>query len=92
MKRNSAPLISVCIPVYNTEAYLAQCLRSVIAQDFAEFEIVVVNDASCGTDERGTDPTGRGIPGEDRFAAAGDRASDGIPQRILSESGVPAAA
>ena len=53
MKRNSAPLISVCIPVYNTEAYLAQCLRSVIAQDFAEFEIVVVNDASCGTDERG---------------------------------------
>ena len=47
------PLVSVCIPVFQTEAYLAQCIASVIAQDFADFEIVIVNDASDGTDKNG---------------------------------------
>ena len=51
--KKSPPLISVCIPVFETEPYLAQCLRSVIVQDFADFEIVVASDASAGTDERG---------------------------------------
>ncbi|MBQ7159853.1 MAG: glycosyltransferase family 2 protein [Treponema sp.] len=45
--------ISVCIPVYDTEQYLAQCLRSVYTQDFADFEVVVVSDASPGRDEKG---------------------------------------
>nr|MCR4580360.1 glycosyltransferase [Treponema sp.] len=49
----AAPLISVCIPVFNTEAYLAQCLRSVFQQDFNDFEIVLVSDASEGKDEKG---------------------------------------
>ena len=47
------PLISVCIPVYDTEPYLAQCLHSVLTQDFDSFEIVIVSDASCGRDEKG---------------------------------------
>ena len=47
------PLISVCIPVYNTEPYLLQCLRSVITQSFADFEIIVVSDSSRGKDGRG---------------------------------------
>ena len=42
------PDISVCIPVYETEEYLEQCLRSVILQDFDSFEIVIVSDASRG--------------------------------------------
>ena len=49
----SSPLITVCIPVYATEPYLLQCLRSVYSQDFADFEIVVVSDASRGKDEKG---------------------------------------
>ncbi len=54
MKRSSdLPLISVCIPVYNTEKYLAQCLKSVFAQDFDSFEIVIVSDASPGRDSKG---------------------------------------
>ena len=48
-----SPLISVCIPVYCTEPFLAQCLRSVIAQDFGSFEVVVVSDASRGKDSSG---------------------------------------
>ena len=47
------PLISVCIPVYNTEPFLLQCLRSVIMQEFADFEIVVVSDSSRGKDLQG---------------------------------------
>ncbi|MBR5401065.1 MAG: glycosyltransferase family 2 protein [Treponema sp.] len=45
--------ISVCIPVYNTEPFLLQCLRSVITQEYAELEIVIVSDASRGKDEQG---------------------------------------
>lgn len=45
--------ISVCIPVYNSELLLARCLESVFAQEFEAFEIVVVNDGSCGHDEQG---------------------------------------
>ncbi len=47
------PIISVCIPVYNTEPFLLQCLRSVFVQDFDDFEIVIVSDASRGKDGQG---------------------------------------
>ena len=46
--------ISVCIPVYNTERYLAQCLESIAVQDFSgSVEVLVLSDASPGLDERG---------------------------------------
>jgi glycosyltransferase involved in cell wall biosynthesis len=38
--------VSVIIPVYNTEAYLAECLDSVINQRIRDMEIIVVNDGS----------------------------------------------
>ena len=47
------PIISVCIPVFDTEPFLSRCLRSVITQDFSSFEVVVVSDASRGKDEKG---------------------------------------
>ena len=40
------PKVSVIIPVYNTEKYLAQCLDSVINQTMRELEIICVNDGS----------------------------------------------
>ncbi|MBQ6781009.1 MAG: glycosyltransferase family 2 protein [Treponema sp.] len=52
-KSERNPLISVCIPVFSTEPFLAQCLRSVITQDFPDFEVVVVSDASRGKDAQG---------------------------------------
>ena len=49
----SEPFISVCLPLYETEPFLAQCLRSVCLQDFDSFEVIVVSDASRGKDESG---------------------------------------
>lgn len=37
---------SIIVPVYNVEAYLDNCLASLQAQDFADFEVICVNDGS----------------------------------------------
>ena len=38
--------VSVIIPVYNVEKYLRKCLDSVFAQDYADYEVICVNDGS----------------------------------------------
>lgn len=45
MERGSA-MISVIIPAYNAGEYIDSCLRSVLTQRDAEFEVIVVNDGS----------------------------------------------
>lgn len=45
------PEISVVVPVYKVEPYLHQCVDSVLAQTFSDFELILVNDGSpdnCG--------------------------------------------
>jgi glycosyltransferase involved in cell wall biosynthesis len=42
----SSPFISVVIPVYNGEAFVADAIDSVLAQEGVEFEIIVVDDGS----------------------------------------------
>lgn len=39
-------LISIVVPVYNTEKYLEKCLKSLIEQTYSNFEIICVNDNS----------------------------------------------
>jgi glycosyltransferase involved in cell wall biosynthesis len=40
------PLVSVITPVYNGEAFLKECMDSVLAQDYSNFEYIVLNNAS----------------------------------------------
>ncbi len=42
------PEISVVIPMYNCEKYIIDCLSSLAAQSFKDFEVIVVNN--CSTD------------------------------------------
>lgn len=44
-------LISIIVPIYNTEKYLHQCLDSIINQTYTNFEVLLVNDGS--TDSSG---------------------------------------
>lgn len=40
------PMISVIVPLYNTEKYIERCLRSICGQTYGNLEILVVDDGS----------------------------------------------
>jgi len=40
------PLVSVILPVYNAEEYVSQAIQSIVDQTLANFELIVIDDAS----------------------------------------------
>ena len=39
-------MISVIVPVYNTEKYLDKCMKSILSQKYKDFEVILINDGS----------------------------------------------
>lgn len=45
---NSDKIISVIVPIYNSEKYLDRCIKSIINQNYNNLEIILIDD--CSTD------------------------------------------
>ena len=41
-----AKMISIIVPVYKTEDYIEECIRSILQQTYKEFELILVDDGS----------------------------------------------
>ena len=63
MKKNDNPIISVIVPVFNSEKYIDECIESICVQSYSNLEIILVDDSS-------TDGSGRKI---DEWAAKDKR-------------------
>ena len=55
--------LSIIVPVYNVEKYLAQCLDSLVGQTVEDYEIIVVNDGSPDNSQRIIDDYAARYPG-----------------------------
>lgn len=65
-KIKSEPLISVVVPAYNIEEYLARCLDSILSQSYKNIEIVLVDDGSKDTTGQIADSYSAQYPGRFR--------------------------
>src|SRR5687768_13613622 len=48
----TTPAVTVLMPVYNAERFVAQTVDTVLAQTFTDFEFLVINDGSTDRSER----------------------------------------
>ena len=49
---NNNPLVTVLMPAYNAEKYIAEAISSILKQSFTNFELLIVNDGSTDGTER----------------------------------------
>lgn len=58
--QNKLPLVSVSMPVFNSERYIAEAIESILSQTYTNFELIIVDDGSSDRTreiiDRFTDP------------------------------------
>ncbi|MCS3158304.1 glycosyltransferase [Phocaeicola dorei] len=47
----SSPIVTVLMPVYNAEKYLAEAINSILNQTFTNYELLIINDGSTDKSE-----------------------------------------
>ncbi len=47
----SSPIVTVLMPVYNAEKYLAEAIDSILNQTFTNYELLIINDGSTDKSE-----------------------------------------
>lgn len=50
-EQRNTPFFSLILPIYNVERYLDRCIKSILSQDFDDYEMILVDDGStdgCG--------------------------------------------
>lgn len=46
LKKEKSPHISIIIPVYNVEAYIANCMMSIVRQEYKDYEVLLIDNNS----------------------------------------------
>jgi glycosyltransferase involved in cell wall biosynthesis len=46
-KTTDAPKVSVIMPAFNTQSFIAAAIESILRQSFIDFELIIINDFSC---------------------------------------------
>ena len=49
--RNAQPRVSIAVPVYNGEKYIAEAVESILGQSYADFEVILCDNASTDRTE-----------------------------------------
>lgn len=58
--------VSIIVPIYNSEKHLEQCLNSVLAQSWSDYEVILIDD---GSTDNSREIYGRFLKLDKRFAA-----------------------
>ena len=45
-KESSMPLLTVLMPVYNSDKFLDESINSILSQTYSDFEMLILDDAS----------------------------------------------
>ena len=49
---NKSPLVTVLMPVYNAENYLAASIESILSQSYQNFEFILIDDGSTDNSKK----------------------------------------
>ena len=77
-------IFSVVIPVYNVKDYLPKCIDSVLAQDFEDYEVILIDDGSTDGESGAICDRSASAPSTSRTAVWARRATSALRRRRAS--------
>lgn len=69
------PRFSIVVPVYNIEKYICRCIESIQAQNYVDYEVILVDDAS---EDSSASVIEKAIAGDKRFTLLVNSANQGL--------------